>query len=207
MNRNRTLRQALGEYIPDKAIEPVVEWFDKHFVVLRITRSRRSKLGDFKSAPTGKPCHISINHDLNPFNFLITLLHEMAHAEVHFNYTRRMQPHGRAWKLAYRKIAQPYIDACIFPDDLNKVFANYLNNPQASSTACLALAQALKIYDPFKEEITVSMLTPETIFSLPDGRKFKVIEKLRKRYRCYCLDNKKTYLFNPMAVIHPQKGE
>lgn len=207
MNKSKTLREALGEFIPIAAIEPVVRWFDQHFVVLRITRSRRTKLGDFRSAPSNKPCHISINHDLNPYNFLITLLHEMAHAEVHFNYTRRMQPHGRAWKLAYKEIAQPYIDAEIFPDDLSNIFATYLLNPQASSTGCLSLAKALKAYDPLKDEVTVSMLSPENIFMLADGRKFKVIEKLRKRYRCYCLDNKRIYLFNPMAVIHPQQDE
>jgi len=203
MNRNRTLRQALPDYIPEAAVDMVAAWFDKNHVVFRITRNRLTKLGDFRSNPTGKPCSISVNHNLNKYNFLITLLHEMAHAEVHFNYSRRMAPHGKAWKLAYRRIAMPYIECGIFPENVTQVYQRYLSNPLASSTSCLPLARALREYDNNSQEVIVSMLMPETLFALPDGRVFKMVEKLRKRYRCYCLNNKKTYLFSAMAIIKP----
>lgn len=203
MNRNRTLRQALPDYIPEAAVNMVAGWFDKNHVVLKITRNRRTKLGDFRGAPSGKPCSISVNNNLNKFNFLITLLHEMAHAEVHFNYTRRIAPHGKAWKLAYRRIAMPYIEYGIFPEDISQVYQRYLSNPLASSTSCLPLARALREYDINPQEMIVSMLKPETLFALPDGRVFKMMEKLRKRYRCYCLNNKRTYLFSAMAIIMP----
>jgi len=141
--------------------------------------------------PAGKPSHISINHNLNKFSFLITLLHEMAHAEVHLTAGRRVQPHGRAWKLAYHKLAVPYLRDDIFPENIRNVFSNYLANPAASSSTYLPLASVLKEYDTDSGEVTVSMLLPGTLFVHNSGRVFKVIEKLRKRYRCLCIDNKK----------------
>lgn len=203
MNRNRTLRQALPDYIPEAAVDMVASWFDKNHVILKITRNRLTKLGDFRGAPAGKPTSISVNHNLNKYNFLITLLHEMAHAEVHYNYSRRMAPHGKAWKLAYQRIAMPFMNQQIFPENIKQVYLRYLNNPLASSTSCLPLATVLREYDNNSNEIVVSMLQPETLFTLPDGRVFKMVEKLRKRYRCYCLNNKRTYLFSAMAIIKP----
>lgn len=203
MNKQRTIREALFDYIPAQAVEMAATWFDNNHVVLRITRNRSTKLGDFRGAPQGKPSYISVNHNLNKFSFLITLLHEMAHAEVHFNYSRRMAPHGKAWKQAYQRIAIPYIAAGIFPETLNLVYSKYLSNPKASSTSCLPLASALREYDNNAGEVIVSMLHPGSLFMLRDGKTFRVVEKLRKRYRCFCFDNKKTYLFSPVAVIEP----
>ncbi|MGE5383178.1 MAG: SprT-like domain-containing protein [Omnitrophica WOR_2 bacterium] len=207
MNKNRTLRQALPDFIPLAAVDKVATWFDENHVILKITRNRRTKLGDFRSAPPGKPCAISVNHDLNRYSFLITLLHEIAHAEVHLHTTRRVEPHGDLWKSTFRKIAQPFLYDAVFPEPLRSVFASYLINPLASSTSHLALATALKEFDTNVNEITVSMLQPETLFALPNGRVFKMLGKVRKRYRCYCLDNRRTYLFSPIAVITPVTAE
>ncbi len=203
MNKNRTLRQALSDYIPDAAVDMVAEWFNKYPVILKITRTRLTKLGDFRGAPVGKPSSISVNHNLNKYSFLVTLLHEMAHAVVHFNYSHRTAPHGKAWKLAYKQVASPYLLNEIFPNDILIAYTDYLINPQATSTSNLPLAQALRNYDNRTEEVTVSMLSPETIFALHDGRMFRIVTKLRKRYRCYCLSTKKTYLFSPMAIVKP----
>lgn len=203
MNKPRTIREALFDYIPAQAVEMTATWFDNHHVVLRITRNRSTKLGDFRGAPQGKPSYISVNHNLNKYSFLITLLHEMAHAEVHYNYSRRMAPHGKAWKQAYKRIATPYITAGVFPQTLTQVYSKYLENPQASSSSCLPLASGLREYDNNTGEVIVSMLQAGNLFMLRNGMTFKVVEKLRKRYRCFCIDNKKTYLFSPVAVIEP----
>jgi SprT protein len=207
MNKRRTLRQALSDYIPDAAVELASQWFNKYPVILKITRSRLTKLGDFRGSPIGKPSSISVNHNLNKYSFLVTLLHEMAHAEVHFKYSNRMPPHGKAWKHAYRIVAEPYLSKEIFPDDILGVYTDYLVNPQATSTSYLPLAQALRRYDSVTEDVTVSMLTPETFFALQDGRVFQMVTKLRKRYRCYCLKTKKTYLFSPMAIVKPIESQ
>lgn len=207
MNKSRTIRQALSDYIPEDAVQMAASWFDNNHVILRITRNRSTKLGDFRGAPSDKPSYISVNHNLNKYSFLITLLHEMAHADVHFKYSRRIQPHGKIWKAAYQNIAAPYLQTNIFPDNLRNVYRNYLSNPQASSTSYLPLASLLKEYDNNSGEITVSMLQAGALFEHSNGKIFRVIEKLRKRYRCFCIDNKKTYLFSPIAVIKPLQDQ
>lgn len=207
MNKSRTLHQALSDYIPESAIEPVENWFNHHFVVLSVTRNRLTKLGDFRGSLNDKASYISVNHNLNRYSFLITLLHEMAHADVHFTYKRRVKPHGKAWKLAYQRLAMPFTANGTFPEKLNHAFIKYLLNPRASSMSYMPLAQALREYDNNSDDVIVSMLAPETLFAIHDGRVFKMVEKLRKRYRCYCLDNKKTYLFSPLAVIKPLEDQ
>lgn len=199
----KSLREALRDYLPEGSAEPVADWFDSHPVKLRISASRRSKLGDFRSGTPASPPVISINHNLNPYSFLITLLHEMAHAEVYSDNKRRVKPHGNQWKQAYQRLAFPFIQSGIFPDDVRAAFHHYLQNPMASSTASIPLAEALRAFDPHKDVILVSQLPPDALFALNDGRVFKRGDKLRKRYRCLCLNNKRLYLFSPLAEIIP----
>ncbi len=205
MNKNKTLKEALVSYLPVGCANLIADWFGSHHVILRITKSRRSKLGDFRGGNTIKSPVISVNHNLNQYSFLVTLLHEMAHAEVYLASKRRMVPHGQHWKKAYQAISLPFLEEGLLPDQVRKAFGNYLKNPSASSTTNLPLAEALRNYDPPGDAVLVSELPTDALFALPDGRMFKRGIKLRKRYRCECLDNKRIYLFSPLAEIIPVK--
>lgn len=206
MKQSRSLSQALPDYIPDAAVKMVADWFDKHPVALRIKKNRLTKLGDFRGSAPGRISYISVNHNLNKYSFLITLLHEMAHAEVHLTSKRRSAPHGTLWKNAYKQITHSYLTPEIFPPQILDVYSQHMINPKASSTTDVALSLVLKQYDNelaqnAEKDLLISMLQPETLFRLPDGRIFKTVQKLRKRYRCYCLSNKRMYLFNPLVTI------
>lgn len=203
MNKNRTLGEALYNFLPHGCAGPVSEWFGKNHVILRISRSRRSKLGDFRNRGIMVPPVISINHDLNPYSFLVTLLHEMAHADIFFSSKKRLQPHGSEWKNAYRRIALPYLTIENLDERFIQVFSQYLNNPAASSTANYSLATLLKSYDQTRNATLITEIPENAHFSLPDGRIFIKGQKLRKRFRCECLNNKRIYLFSPMAEINP----
>lgn len=204
MKQSRSLRQALPDYIPEAAVDKVADWFDANKVMLKISRDRHTKLGDFKSPHNGKPPSISVNFNLNKYSFLVTLLHEMAHATVFNNYKKRVAPHGAEWKCAFRELALPFLHSEVFPDEISAVFLNYLRNPAASSTSYLPLANTLRNYDVSTAgTVTVSMISPETLFSFRKGKVFRMLGKVRKRYRCFCLNDKKTYLFSPLATITP----
>lgn len=203
MNKNRTLGQVLENFLPHGCAGPVSEWFGQNHVILRISRSRRSKLGDFRNRGTMVPPVISINHDLNPYSFLVTLLHEMAHAEIFLNYKKRLLPHGGEWKAAYRRIALPFLTIENLDEKFIQVFEHYLNNPAASSMANQPLAILLKSFDQSKDVTLITEIPEYSHFSLPDGRVFIKGQKLRKRFRCECLNNKRIYLFSPMAEINP----
>jgi hypothetical protein len=203
MTKGRSLEHALNEYLPAETVGSVMQWFGAHHVILRITRSRRSKLGDFRGSTPFSPPVISVNHNLNPYSFLVTLLHEMAHAEVFLNIKRRVQPHGEHWKQAYRNLALPFLSPGLLPDPVRIAFGHYLKNPSASSTTNLKLAEALRFFDPPKDSTLISELPADALFALPDGRVFKRGDKLRKRFRCECLSNRRIYLFSPLAEIIP----
>jgi len=203
MNKSKTLGQALEKYLPHGCAGPVSEWFGQNHVILRISRSRRSKLGDFRNRGAMVPPVISINHDLNPYSFLVTLLHEMAHAEIFFKSRKRLLPHGNEWKSAYRRIALPFLEIENLDEKFIQVFGQYLNNPAASSMANQPLATLLKSFDQPRDVTLITEIPENTHFSLPDGRVFVKGRKLRKRFRCECLNNKRIYLFSPMAEINP----
>ena len=64
-------------------------------------RPRRSKHGDHCPAEHGRSSRITVNVCGNEYQFLLTLLHELAHALVLRRYGPRAQPHGKAWKNAF----------------------------------------------------------------------------------------------------------
>jgi len=203
MIQSNPLQQILDRFLPAGCSQPVYDWFMNHRVLLRISRRRRSKLGDFRSGGHYRVPEISVNHNLNVYSFLITLLHEMAHAEVYLAGGRRETPHGRRWKEAYRRIAAPFLADGLLPEAVRLAFSAYMKNPGASSTVNVPLAEALAQFDPPRNGTLISALEPNALFGLPDGRRFVKGEKLRKRYRCLCLTNKRTYLFSPLAEIIP----
>ena len=203
MKKNRSLKEALEDYLPPGCATPVFEWFGSRRVNLNITRSRRSKLGDFRGSIHPKPTVISVNHDLNPYSFLVTLLHEMAHADVFLNSKKRVLPHGTEWKSAYLRLATPFISISGLDSKFTSTFEQYLQNPSASSGANLPLAMVLKSFDEPGNVTLISDIPENTFFALPNGKIFKKGAQLRKRFRCECLNNKRIYLFSPLAEITP----
>ena len=203
MRKNRSLKEALEEYLPQGCATPVTEWFAGRRVNLNITRSRRSKLGDFRGSLHPESPAISVNHDLNPYSFLVTLLHEMAHADVFLSSKKRVLPHGNEWKSAYRKLATPFLSIDGLDSRFTATFEQYLQNPSASSCANLPLAMVLKSFDQARDVTLITDIPENTFFALPNGRIFKKGAKLRKRFRCECQNNKRIYLFSPLAEITP----
>ena len=179
-------------------------------VLLRISRNRSSKLGDYRLPRPGTIPKISVNHNLNPYSFLITLVHEMAHHAVYSDGSqnkillkkkRRPKPHGQEWKSEYRKLMAPLLNETVFPEDILSVLRDYFNNPRASSKADQHLSRMLKTFDEPDGKVILESLPLDSVFHLPNGRKFQKKEKLRTRYRCLCLKTKRLYLFNPLAEV------
>ena len=100
----------LQKYIPGKSVELIYEWLREHKIHLKISKKRSSKLGDYRSPHKGKGHLITVNHDLNPYAFLITLVHEIAHMLVWERYRNRVRAHGPEWKDTYRKLMLPFFD-------------------------------------------------------------------------------------------------
>ena len=201
----RSLIPDLQNLIPGNSINYIRDWFQSHPVQLRISRARASKFGDYRSPVNKFPAGISVNGNLNIFDFLITLVHEMAHHEVWIESSelRRHRPHGKEWKNQYRELMTPLMNESIFPAEVLHHLLSHFENPGSSSKSNKHLVVALKKYDAPDDYVFIESLPIDAIFSLPAGRKFRKQEKLRKRYRCICLNNGRIYLFSPTAKVLP----
>lgn len=194
-------QNVLEPFIPKKSLYYICSYLAEKNAVLKISKSRKTKYGDFRAEHKGKANTITINHDLNSFAFLITLVHEMAHLECWINHKNKAKPHGSEWKDCFKQLMQPYFFNKIFPSDIMIALTDYMNNPAASSCSDLKLMRALKAYDN-KPHVTYLEDVPEnTIFKLGTNRIFQKGEKRRKLFKCKDLANKKYYLVNPLSEV------
>jgi hypothetical protein len=202
-------------FIPENSSGYILDWFRSNPVQFRISKARSSKFGDYQPPVKKFPARISVNRNLNRFDFLITLVHEMAHHEVWTESSalvpgfgihrrkRRPRPHGEEWETHYRRLMEPLMKEFIFPTEVLHHLVSHFNNPRSSLKSNEHLIVALKKYDVPDNAVFIESLAYDAVFTLPTGRKFRKREKLRKRYRCMCLDNGKIYLFSPMARVMP----
>ncbi|MGY0407320.1 MAG: SprT-like domain-containing protein, partial [Polaribacter sp.] len=123
---------------------------------------RATKHGDFRQLPNGK-FQITINNNLNKYQFLLTLIHEIAHHVTHQKFGR-VQPHGKEWKTVFQHLMLPFLKSEIYPKEIAPYLANYLKNPKASTDADIHLSLVLK---GNKAEIGKNF-----IFEIPNGSLF-----------------------------------
>jgi len=206
---------ALHNFIPENSLGYVLDWFQSNSVTLRISKARTSKFGDYRAEVKNIPARISVNQNLNKFDFLITLIHEMAHHDVwtEFRKTtlsfgfhrkkRRPLPHGKEWKDGYKKLMLPLMNENVFPKEVLEHLKLYFENPRSTSKSNEHLVVALKAYDAPDNTVFIETLAIDSVFKLPGGKLFRKQEKLRKRYRCLSLDNGRNYLFSPKARVVP----
>ncbi|RRO25169.1 SprT-like domain-containing protein [Flavobacteriaceae bacterium 14752] len=198
------MSSVLKTYLPAKAVTSVEELLKVYKVHLKIVNERQSKHGDYRPMPDGRH-QITINANLNPYRFLITLIHEIAHLLVFINYGRHTKPHGIEWKLTFQKLMLPLINPQIFPEQLLPLIANHFKNPKASSDTDARLSIALKAYDQPTDKSYIFELPKGTQFIIPNGKIFIKEEKLRKRYKCRELSTGRQYVFQPNAQVEVLK--
>ena len=140
----------------------------------RVVKPRRTRLGDFKVLPQGTT-FITVNADLNPHAFLITYIHEVAHAAVHQTQRRRGKPHGRAWQTAFQRLMQPLLTETIFPATILEPLRAYMVRPAATTSASPALMLALRQADP---AVTESLQAGQVLLrDVPEGQSFRFAKK------------------------------
>ncbi len=193
-----------ARYFPDKAVEPCFELWKTHTFHFKITAGRRTKLGDY-THQSGKH-KITVNGDQNPYAFLITYLHEVAHLLTFAQYKNKVKPHGEEWKSAYTHLLHAFIAEGVFENELHAIIKAHASCPGASSCSDPVLQKALKNFDhPLKKQNRMPCVEDLELgqLFLFQGRYFKLIEKRRSRYKAKRLDVAKYYLFNHLAEVAP----
>ena len=190
--------EILSKYIPNDAIEQVEGILKDHPIEIKIVNNRITKHGDFKKFKNGN-LQITINNSLNKYQFLLTLIHEIAHL-VTFKLYKRVKPHGIEWKMNFQHLMLPFLQPTIYPEELLPYLANYLKNPKASTGSDVNLTLALKQYDEMSGKSFIFELPLGSIFTF-NNKSFKKGIKRRTRFECVELSSNKNYLFNQNAEV------
>jgi len=207
MSRSR-LPAALWPRLPDNTHAYVKELLSAHPVDVRLSRPRRTKLGDHRS-PTGvrRRHRVSVNDDLNPYAFLTTLLHEIAHAatwERHRARIRRVRPHGPEWKAEFERILLPVVVGRMLPEDVGLALERSLGKLAAATCSDRGLMLALARYDVVDPGLVfVESLPAGTTFRTDGGRVFRLGPKLRSRYRCIEQRTGREYRMHSLCRVEP----
>lgn len=197
----------LSHYLPAGTEALVMHYLEHYRVHLTITKKRQTLLGDYRHPVPGRSHRISVNGNLNPYAFLITLLHELAHLITFEQFGPRVSAHGAQWKKCYGVLLTELLSQVALPAELQVELKRSLKNPAASSCAEESLMRVLKKYDaPKPGGCLLEQLQQGESFKIADGRVFVKGEKLRKRYKCLEQRSGALYLFSPIYEVERLVG-
>lgn len=199
------MNQELSIYIP-KAAEPQIREILKYQPLnIVVKKERKTRHGDYRKLKNNRH-QITVNANLNNYQFLITLLHEIAHYHAYCSYGAQIKPHGIEWKQTFQKLMLPFLRPEVFPKSILPLLANYIKNPKASSDTDLPLVMALKAFDPPNKKTYIFQIQEGAKFIASNGKTFKKGKKRRSRYACMATDSGRMYAFNPNAEVKLLEG-
>jgi len=142
--------------------------------------------------------HISVNEGLDKNQFIITLLHELAHATTIYKHGLHTKPHGEEWKNEYITLIHLAIKNKMFTENIEIALNKSIKNIKSSHIYDYDLLKAL--YKNKKHNKTLEDIKDGEVFEFK-GVKFIKIKKLTKRYLCQNIKNQKKYYIHPLIEI------
>lgn len=197
------LRETLAQKLPNSVLEYCLELWHKEPFSFQVTQARKSKLGDFRYRRDRSIQTITINADLNPYQFLVTYLHEVAHLHAFVRFGLEIQPHGKEWKSTFQSLVYPILSDSFLPIDLLIPLRKHMANPKASSSTDLFLMKEISKYDLIEDRNGYQFLSdikPGQQFLL-SSRKFEKLETRRTRVLCLEIKTGKKYLIAQLAKV------
>ena len=191
-------------HIPESAIPYCIQLWEESPFHFFVKKPRNTKLGDFRFRRDQSIQTITLNVDLNPYQFLLTLIHEIAHLRAFAQHGTAHAPHGPEWKAKFKQLLEPVLNESTFPRDLLVPLKLHMRNPSASSARDLFLMKEMSKYEVAASQgntVFLSDLAPQTHFELA-GRKFKKGETRRTRILCEELGTGKKYLVSRLARVN-----
>lgn len=187
-------------FVPQEAAKYCLKLWEHFGFEFKIKKSRQTKLGDYRYAFKTKKHTITINNDLNPYAFLVTYLHEVAHLITFEEHGRKVSPHGTEWKSNFVKVAKPMLNEQVFPAPVLNALLHYFKNPKASSCSDPALYNVLRQFDGPSDLIPLSKIAPGSSFVFNDVI-YRKLEKKRTRSVCLQLETNRKYLISEVAQV------
>lgn len=193
------IQAIMQSHVPPQAVDYCTRLWKESPFELKITRARQTKVGDFTSRNTKAHPRITLNNDLNPFLFLMTYVHEVAHLRVYLKHGTRVDPHGTQWRTIFTDLMIPLLWEEIFPEELLHELRRHMINPKASSFADVRLTEALRQFDKVPQ-VTLAQVPEGSIFKL-QGRWFRKGKLRRTRVLCREMQSRRDYLVPADAIV------
>lgn len=140
------LTSVLQSLIPEGALPLIHQWSEQYRVTYFVVAPRKTKLGDHRHDSSRKISIITLNQDSNPYRFLVTLVHELAHAKVRFESAVPVAPHGKEWKAAVSAMMFEMKDCGVFPYDVEVAIERHFSSPKYTDTIDPVFARILDQY-------------------------------------------------------------
>jgi hypothetical protein len=189
------------KYFPETTTEYCYKLWKEYQFKFKITRPRQSKLGDY-CYRRDRGHQITVNTNLNPYSFLVTYIHEVAHLQTFKQYGNKPEPHGKEWKRYFRETFQPLLNPATLPVQILNPLVDYLKNPAATTQGAKPLMIALRQFDPDIDDdstVLTSLQSGEN-FEL-NGRIFTKGELRRTRFLCTDRKSGKRYVISSTALV------
>lgn len=166
-------------------------YLEREAVNLKIVRSRKRKLGDFRYNFSNKEHLITLNANLTEGTFLLTFLHELAHKRCNESFGRKVKPHGAQWKFIFQELLREALTLNLSDAD-EKLFRKTIQSPKARFQNDCENIDGLTLKDIGEHE---------EFLLLNSDRIFIRLEKMRTRYRCQLKNTQKYYTVSANAQI------
>ena len=128
MTKRQKLEQGFERFLPQEFVPYVVDLLLKHPIKFKVVPPRSTKLGDFRAGIGIEKPVITVNGNLNPYAFLITTLHEIAHLHTYLRYNVGVKAHGKEWKFEFQQLLLPLLSAQEVPEELKTCLKNTLKS-------------------------------------------------------------------------------
>ena len=195
------LANRISKKLPEGTALYAVELMVQYKIQLRLSKPRSSKFGDYRAPHRQDNTHrISINTDLNPYSFLTTFLHEVAHLVAFEKYKKRIDPHGKEWKEEFKLLLAPIVHHHQLPSDIQQALKQYMHDPSASSCSDAGLMKVLAKYDK-DQKLLLEEIPFGSLFKLDTGRIFKKGNKLRSWFQCFEQPSNKEYRVSGISKV------
>jgi hypothetical protein len=192
--------EGLKQFIPEGTYSYFLHYLQDYAIQLKVTKERHSIQGNFIYKQSDKKNKISINGNLNPYAFALTLIHEIAHCIcVHKNGFHK-KPHGIEWKSIYSELLNDFMNLKVLPQDLFMAVMEHAQRPTASCSD-MELEVALSQYDTTDSEEQFLEEVPIGNIIMIQKEKYLIVSKRRTRYLCRNLKNNSEYLISRHARV------
>lgn len=191
----------LRGYVPNYGISIIDKWVHALSVHFKVVPARKTKLGDCRYAINAKTqTVITLNDNLQPIQFLVTALHELAHSKTFREQGHRVSPHGKEWQNNFKILLAECIEVCPNPEH-KSILQSVHRRPAATSGGNELLQSATKTEGAH----FLKDLNANDIFEFRK-RTFKKIKTLRTQVICEDLNNKRHYKIHGLAEVIPQSS-